>query len=174
MTARVSASPRRPSRRRVTAALLTLAQLGYAQWFFGNLYEAVVKIPDLMVAGDGTSAVDRRSASLSRPGSPVPYYIPGAAVTVAATLGALGAGWDRPGDRRWLVTAAAGTLSGVAITAYLVRAVNLKLFFSRQPPAPADQETLLCTWYRLNRLRLVAVGGAWLAARRAASRQRAS
>jgi hypothetical protein len=32
-------------RRRATGTLLTIAQLGYAHWFFGNLYEAIVKIP---------------------------------------------------------------------------------------------------------------------------------
>jgi hypothetical protein len=32
-------------RRRVLVVLLALAVLGHAHWFFGNLYEAVVLIP---------------------------------------------------------------------------------------------------------------------------------
>ena len=32
-------------RRRATGSLLTIAQLGHAHWFFGNLYEATVKVP---------------------------------------------------------------------------------------------------------------------------------
>ena len=28
------------------ANVLTIAQVGYAHWFFGNLYEAVVRVPD--------------------------------------------------------------------------------------------------------------------------------
>jgi hypothetical protein len=27
------------------ATILSVAQLGYAHWFFGNLYEAIVKVP---------------------------------------------------------------------------------------------------------------------------------
>ena len=38
------ASPSR-TRRRLLVVLLALAVLGHAHWFFGNLYEAVVLIP---------------------------------------------------------------------------------------------------------------------------------
>lgn len=167
-------APAGPSRRRrrATAALLALARLGYAHWFFGNLYEAVVRVPDHLARTGTAAAEDGRPTALLRPGSPVAYYVPGAPITVGATLGALVAGWDTPGDRRWLATAAACTLSGVAATAYLVRAVNLRLFFARESVSPAERDRLLRTWYRLNGFRLVAVGGAWLAAHRAASRRR--
>ncbi|MQA84571.1 MAG: DUF1772 domain-containing protein [Streptosporangiales bacterium] len=97
-----------------------------------------------------------------RPGSPVLYYIPAAPITLAATLAALAAGWDAPSGRRWLAAAAACSMSGFAATAYLLRTVNLKLFFADQPCAPEERERLLRTWYRLNGFRLVAVGGAWL------------
>jgi hypothetical protein len=38
-------TPRLESTQRV-CTLLSIAQLGYAHWFFGNLYEAVVRAPD--------------------------------------------------------------------------------------------------------------------------------
>lgn len=46
----------RPKR---VAALLTIAQLGYAQWFFGNLYEAVVRVPDRLAKAYVPSAEDQ-------------------------------------------------------------------------------------------------------------------
>lgn len=77
---------RRASGHRVgELARLTVAQVGQAHWFFGNLYEAVAKIP---------------------------------------------------------------------------------VFFTAQPLAAAEQEELLRRWYRLNSIRLVASGVAWLAAQR--------
>jgi hypothetical protein len=36
----------KPDRRPRTAALLRIAQFGQAQWIFGNLYEAIVRIPE--------------------------------------------------------------------------------------------------------------------------------
>lgn len=79
----------------------------------------------------------------------------------------MAAGWEEPADRRWLAAAAAGTLSGYAATAYLVRAVILRVVFAEQPVPPAERERLLRTWYRLNGFRLAAAGGAWLAIRNA-------
>ena len=38
------------TRRRVLVVLLALAILGHAHWFFGNLYEAVVLIPQFAAA----------------------------------------------------------------------------------------------------------------------------
>jgi hypothetical protein len=95
------------------------------------------------------------------------YYIPGAPVTFAATFATLAASWDTPNDRRWLMAAVACSMAGGAITAYLVHAVNLPQLFTDQPLAPDEQDRRLRTWYRLNGLRLAAVGGAWLAAQQA-------
>jgi hypothetical protein len=145
--------------------LLTVAQTGHAYWFFGNLYEAVVKIPDLLAS----EHPDQRRSVFS-PGSPARYYAPAAPVTFAATLGALAAGWHMPGRRRWIAAAAAATISGGALGVYLVRVINLRLFFSGQQLTATERETLLRAWYRLNALRLIAVGGAWLAAQKARSR----
>jgi Domain of unknown function (DUF1772) len=145
------------------AALLTIAQLGYAHWFFGNLYEAVVRVPD-------RRAQDRPLASVLSPGSPVRYYLPGLPVVIGATLSALVAGWPSRTARPWLAAAALSTLSGVALTAFLVRTVNTKLFIAGQPLTPADQHRLLQTWYRLNAVRLLTTGTAWLIAACLASR----
>jgi hypothetical protein len=166
-----SGAPRSlPPRRRVTGTLLTIAQLGYAHWFFGNHYEAIVKVPHRLVSHQEPAAAGTHATALLGPGSPLRYYLPGAPITFAATLAALATGWDTPNDRCWLMAAAACSMAGGAITAYLVRTVNLPLFFTDQSLAPDEQDRLLRTWYRLNGLRLVAVGGAWLAAQQARPR----
>jgi hypothetical protein len=54
-------------------------------------------------------------------------------------------------------------VAGAALTGYVVREVNLKLFFGAEPPPPAERDALLRTWYRLNALRAAAVGGAMFA-----------
>jgi hypothetical protein len=112
-----SGAPRSlPPRRRVTGTLLTIAQLGYAHWFFGNLYEAIVKVPDRLVSDQEPGAAGTHVTALLGPGSPLRYYLPGAPVTFAATLAALATGWDTPNDRRWLMAAAAWSMAGGAIT----------------------------------------------------------
>jgi len=47
-------SLRRRSRPRRAALWLAIAQLGYAHWFFGNVYEAVVRVPDRLAKGPMT------------------------------------------------------------------------------------------------------------------------
>jgi hypothetical protein len=66
----LTSRPQRTRDRRV-ATLLTIARLGYAHWFFGNLYEAVVRVPDRLAKADELGLDDRRLATVLSPGSPV-------------------------------------------------------------------------------------------------------
>ncbi|OZM72534.1 DUF1772 domain-containing protein [Amycolatopsis antarctica] len=137
-----------------TRRLLTAARIGQAHWFFGNLYEAVVRLPDSL------ARADPKPSSPFAKGSPVRYYLPAAPVTVAVTLAATVTGWDVPADRPRLATSAGATVTGALLTAYLVRAVNLRLFVAGPPVSEAERDALLRRWYRLNAVRLLAAGGA--------------
>jgi hypothetical protein len=55
----------------LTVRLLDVAQLGYAQWLFGNIYEAVVKIPERLAAERRDSAARAGSSVILAPGSPL-------------------------------------------------------------------------------------------------------
>lgn len=154
------------SRRHVAVTLLDVARLGHAHWFFGNLYEAVVRVPHRLAC----EQPDRNgSASPLGPGSPVRYYVPAIPATFPAAVAALVSGWNSREIRLWLAGGAVCSLSGAAATAYLVRAVNTKLFFGDQQLPVDERERLLRKWYRLNAFRLAVSGGAWFAARQARS-----
>ena len=73
-------------------------------------------------------------------------------------------------ETHWFVSLTQSMLLGLAVTAYLVRSVNFKLFFAAQPVTQADRARLLGIWYRANILRLLTTAGAWLIAARLASR----
>lgn len=158
-----------PRRRRLAAALPGLTQLGHAHWFFGNLYEAVVKIPDRLASHDSPRGSEG-AVSPFGPGSPVRYYAAAAPATSPAVIAAAVLGWGNRSSRPWLVSAVACSVLGSAATAYLVRAINLKLFFNAEPLAAAEQEVLLRTWYRVNAVRLVLAGAAGVSAHQAKSR----
>jgi hypothetical protein len=129
-----------------------VARLGQAHWFFGNLYEAAVDMPRLLA-----DARPDRAPGLLAPGSPLRYYLPAAPLTLAATAATLADGWRRGGDRRPIVVAAAGTASATALTAYLVRAVNLRLLRDGPPLDEAERRALGRTWHRGNLVRLAAL-----------------
>lgn len=57
----------------------------------------------------------------------------------------------------------------MASTAYVVRSINVPLFFAAEAPPVAEREALLRRWYALNAVRTAATAVAWLAARRARS-----
>ncbi|OJZ73872.1 hypothetical protein BRW65_10880 [Mycobacterium paraffinicum] len=146
-------------RRNRLACLLGVAQLGHAHWLFGNIYEAVVKIPDRLASSP-------RSPLLG-PGSPLRHYAPGAPITLATTAAAVGKGWEIDDARRWLAAAACCSIAGMAITGYLVRTVNLEVMFAATPPPPEERDARIRTWYRLNLVRIAAAAGALIAANRA-------
>ncbi|GAA4934966.1 hypothetical protein GCM10023224_14530 [Streptomonospora halophila] len=164
-----------PPRHRAAAGLLRLARAGHAQWLFGNLYEAVVKVPDLLAerAGEpaeGAGCGGGGALTPLGPGSPVRYYAAAMPATTPAVLVAAAMGWDKPESRPWLAAAAVCSLSGSAASVYLVRAINLRLFFGDRALSTAERERLLRTWYRVNAFRMAAAGAALAAAGRGGTR----
>jgi hypothetical protein len=145
------------------AGLRTAAELGLAHWFFGNLYEEVVRMPARIAA-------QPPAGGAFATGSPVRYYVPAAPVTLATTLACVATGWRRPADRPALAAAALLTAAGAALTAHLVRAVNLRLLDGAGRPAdPAERQRLVEHWHRVNRVRLVVVAAAAVALRAGSS-----
>jgi hypothetical protein len=141
-----------------------VARFGQAYWFFGNLYEAIVDVPQLLA-----DAHDERPPRVLGPGSPVRYYAPVAPLTLAATAATLIDRWRAGGNRTMIAAAAVATGSAVAMTGYLVRTVNLPLLHGDMPIGASERRRLIRTWHRTNAVRLVALVGASLAMRRTAS-----
>jgi Domain of unknown function (DUF1772) len=133
--------------------LLDIAEFSHAHWFFGNLYEALVKIPDRVAASEGSPELPRSPFGAGSPGR---YYAPIAPINAPAAIAALAAGWNHPSSRAWLIVAAASSTAGAATTAYLLRSVNPKLFFSPQPLSEMRRKPLLKRWYRVHAVRLTA------------------
>lgn len=147
------------SRRRVAGTLLNVARLGQAHAFFGNVYEAVVKVPH-------TFAHDRVLAGQPwlRPGTPTLYFVPAGPVTLVASVGALAAG-ER--NRRWLAASTGASVAAGLVTAFVVAKVNNRLFTDVEAPPTDERDVLLRRWYRLNAVRFTLLGAAWFAAERA-------
>ncbi|MFF2028705.1 hypothetical protein [Arthrobacter sp. NPDC058192] len=124
----------------VADRLLGAAEFTHAHWFFGNLYEALVKIPDRVAASAASAELPRAPFGAGSPGR---YYAPVAPLNVPLVCSALVAGWNRSGSRSWLLLAAASSAVGGAATAYLLRSVNPELFFSPQPLDPTRRKPLL-------------------------------
>lgn len=128
------------------------ALLGQAAWFFGNLYEGVVGVPQLLA-----DARTQRASRLFGTGSPVRYYAPIAPVVIGATGVALVRSWWSGGDRRLIMVAAGSTTTAAALSAYLVRSVNLRLLTSDEPLSDRDRRRMILTWHSTNMVRLGAL-----------------
>lgn len=137
----------------LTDGILAIAELSHAHWFFGNLYEALVRVPDRVA---GAEASRRLPRSPFGPGSPGRYFAPVAPLVAPAAIAALAAGWKRTDSRPWLMVAAGSSAAGAAATAYLLRFVNARLFFSPQPLSEMRRKPLLQRWHRVHALRLAA------------------
>jgi len=151
-------------RSRRARGLAVVAQLGHLHWFYGNLYEAIVRIPSRL------STPDQRLPSTLAPGSPARYHLPVAPLTVGASVAAAVAGRRDPA-RGWLAASAGSVLGGAVVAGYLVSRVNPKLIEADTPAlTDAERAALLRRWYRLNAVRIAAAAVAWLTAERARRR----
>ena len=146
------------TRRRALVVLLALAVLGHAHWFFGNLYEAVVLIPQFAASPQQRLPISAGGAFV--PGSPALYYVPMIPLTVPAALAALAVGW-RFGRvvRGELLGAAVLSASAALLGAYIITRLNFPLFFD-PGTGVARLEVLLRRWALLNYARLGLVGAA--------------
>jgi hypothetical protein len=160
---RNTCADRAPSPEYVRRPWLATANVGQLCWFFGNLYEATVDVPRLLL-----DAQQQRRPGLMTPGSPLRYYAPVAPLTITATTAALIDIWRAGGDRRMIVAATVNTAVAVALTGYLVRTINVRLLSTSTPPDNPERERMIKTWHRANGVRLVAVAGALFTLRRAA------
>lgn len=137
-----------------------VARAGLAHWFFGNLYEAIVHVPERLTPDD----------ALFTAGSPVRYYLPVAPVTLGATLTTVVSGWRRGPDRPALAVAGACAVAGAALTGNVVVSVNRRLL-GGEPLEPAERQRLIRRWHRVNRARLLLTGSALVALERVAARR---
>ncbi|MGS2646796.1 hypothetical protein [Streptosporangium sp. G12] len=138
------------------------ARLGQMHWFFGNVYEAMVDMPQLLA-----DARSHRVPKLLGAGSPLRYYLPVAPLTLAGTAASLIDSWRSGGDRRVIIAAAVSMASATALTAYLVRTVNLRLLRSSEPLSVTEVRGLVQIWHRGNLARLLALIVAMWALRQA-------
>lgn len=154
------------SGRRETIAdrLLGIAEFSHAHWFFGNLYEALVKIPHRVAASEASPELPRSPFGAGSPGR---YYAPIAPLNAPVAVAALVAGWKHSNSRGWLIVAALGSATGAAATAYLLRSINPRLFFSPHPLSEMRRKPLLTRWYRIHAIRLTASAIALVAIHRA-------
>jgi Domain of unknown function (DUF1772) len=145
---------------------LTIARVAHQQWFFVNLYEAVVRMPDRLA--DEHDSPARGAAGLLAAGSPARYHLPAAPILLGSTIAALADGLRNDGDRAALLVAAVCSLSGAAVTGYLVRRVNLRLLHGGPPIGPEERRALMSRWYGANRIRLALLAAGSVALERAA------
>jgi hypothetical protein len=128
------------------------AQLGQAGWFFGNLYEGVVGMPQLLM-----DARPMRQPRLLATGSPVRYFVPVAAVALGATGITLSKSWRSGAAPRLTTAAAASVGAALGLSAYLIRMVNLPLLTSSEPLTDPERRRLAAIWHRTNAARLVSL-----------------
>lgn len=158
-----------PGRRAI--AVLTLARLSHAQWFFVNLYEAVVRMPTRLAAQHDDPHRPASRGPLGR-GSPARYHVPAAPVVLGSAIGAV-VTTRRAGDgRRATAVAAASSLCATALTGYLVRTVNLRLFDDGAPIEEDELRRLVGRWHAVNRIRLALLAAATLGFEHAARNRR--
>lgn len=112
-------------------------------------------MPQLLAA-----ARSERPAGLLAAGSPVRYFAPVAIVALGPTGISLLEGWRSGADRRLITATATCVGSALALSAYLIRRVNVPLLAGNAPLSEADQHKLIARWHRGNAVRLIALGGA--------------
>lgn len=125
--------------------MTTAARLGRAAWFFGNAYEGAVGVPQLI-------ATANRRAGVFTTGSPLRYFGPVSPAAIGGTAVVLTMAWQRGGDRRAAAAATATLGAAMALSAYLIRSINVPLLNGEVEVAMRPR--LISRWHKGNAARL--------------------
>lgn len=130
-----------------------VAKIGLAAWFFGNVYEGAVGLPQLLAY-----AQPERPPGLLTAGSPVRYFAPVAPAALVSTGISLVEGWRAGEDRRILAARATSIIGALALTGYLIRSVNVPLLKAGKPLTDLEKTYLCGRWQQANAVRVALVG----------------
>jgi hypothetical protein len=131
-----------------------LALAGLAQWFFGNLYEQIVLVPNSLVS---SYAQHRCWQAYFVVTNPIYYYVPFTQLAVCLV-------WylcftqKHPEIKKLLYRASLYGLLALALTAVIVTQLNLKVFFGNLDLIKDQLYQLSLIWMIANGVRLVLVG----------------
>jgi hypothetical protein len=143
--------------------LIGFALFAHAMWFFGNLYEEMVIVPNGVSATVAKIGAFNAYFSVARQYN---YYVP---LTQLGTLALVAAaiGWRHEARLRLRVPAAASVLA-FALTAFIIVHYNLRIWTGAVSAlSAAELHSLVWQWGVANLLRIVLVGGAALGLLRA-------
>lgn len=147
----------------ITLRWLHFSLFGLALWFFGNLYEEIILMPNWLVAPiDVLTAYNRYYSVVIQ----YHYYVPVTQLSVLVLV------WlsFRTGDPLRLRRAAVWGLLGTALTAWIVLSLNLDLFIGRLTLSVSEAHEKGLIWMAGNALRLICVGMSFLYTLRARDR----
>ncbi len=135
--------------------LLLFALFFMAYWFFGNLYEQIVLVPNQLVNSYKTMKAYQIYFSVS---NPIYYFVPFTQLAVVL-IGVLYFQAKEKQQKSYLRRAGIFGLLSLAITVIIVTQINLKLF-SRDLDRLRDQLfNLSLFWLIGNAIRICLVGG---------------
>ncbi len=158
-------TPIQPSRAQVALTLFALGS--HAMWFFGNLYEELIFVPNGLVASPARFQAFNEFFALAKP---YVFYVPFTQLGAIATLVAWWLG-RRSAAARPIRNAAISSWIGVLLTVWVVLTINMRLWLGDVSAMPADVvHALTVRWGVLNLVRLAAVGVATVALLRAYGR----
>jgi hypothetical protein len=150
-----------PARRRerLFGRARAAALFGLAAWFCGNAYEQVVIVPNLAF-GDARAAMVAFRAFFWAT-NPALYYVPLGPLVLVSTALCLSASWRDPLRRRHVSRALWAVVLAMLLTAYVVRRINLRLFFGPVLVDAAVARALARQWLALNLARMALAAGAF-------------
>ncbi len=137
--------------------LLLFALFFMAYWFFGNLYEEIVLIPNQLVVNSFEVLTCWQSYfSIT---DQAYYYIPGMLVAVLSTCVLFFRSKDRV-QRSWLKKASALSMIATALTIVIVNEINEKIFHDDLNKYKDQLNFYSSLWLAGNAVRLSLVGSA--------------
>lgn len=155
----------RPTRDRWLARLVGFALATHAMWFFGNLYEQLLLVPNGVVATAAQVAAYNAFFAVTQP---IVFYVPVTQLGFVATAIAAWLARGRGPVARRLGLAALLSALGLGLTAWIVVRYNLRLWLGDVTRfTDADVQAMVVRWGAWNAARLLVVGVAAIALLRA-------
>lgn len=133
--------------------ILLFCLFSICMWFFGNLYEAIVLAPNLLVDSAEKVYSWRALFTITNPAF---FYIPTSPIAIIpAIILFFKTDKEQPTLKKHLRYACIFLLLATALGIYIITQINLKFFFAHGDITQADAYKLALCWNILNAIRIV-------------------
>jgi hypothetical protein len=140
--------------------LTAFSLLGFAHWFFGNLYETIVLSPNILLATSKLEVLEN-IRDLFHISAPYYYFLPWSPISILLVVILYGKAYhiSEPLLRKWAASAMYLAIAAGVVTYFIITKYNVVLWIGNRKLSEDELQEMILANFFIGNLRLILILG---------------